>query len=351
MAVYTAIDDPSIYFNTKLYTGTGSSLATTGVGFQPDLTWIKNRDANDFHVMTDAVRGATKYVQSNSTAAEVTDTETLTSFDSDGFTVGTTAEVNTNTEDYVSWNWKAGTTTGIAGSPSITPSAYSINATAGFSIILYTGNGVAGATIPHGLSAAPTCVLTKKRATGTDAWQFGHDWLNSGTTPWNGDLQLDKNDGYYASVGYWNNTAPTSTLVSFGTGSGSNENTSTYVAYCFTDIPGYSKFGNYIGNGDNDGTFVYLGFRPAFVLTKRTDTTTNFVMYDNRRVGYNAQNNFFYANLTNDADISNPISSYFLSNGWKAYNTVSQVAGGAYIYMAFAENPLVNSSGIPVNAR
>jgi len=139
MAVYTAIDSASSFFNPVLYTGTGSSLAVTGAGFQPDFTWIKNRDAADFHVLTDAVRGATKYVQSNTDAAEVTNAESLKSFDSDGFTAGTQAEVNTNTEDFASWNWKAGTTTGIAGSPSITPTAYSFNQTAGFSINIHFG--------------------------------------------------------------------------------------------------------------------------------------------------------------------------------------------------------------------
>jgi len=151
MAVYTTIDNPGAHYSTALYTGTGSSLAVTGVGFSPDFTWIKNRDAADFHVLTDTVRGATKYLKSDTSGLEVTDTESLKSFDSDGFTVGTTAEVNTNTEDFVSWNWKMGTTTGIAGSPTITPNSYSFNQTAGQSIIQYTGNGSAGATVSHGL--------------------------------------------------------------------------------------------------------------------------------------------------------------------------------------------------------
>jgi len=343
---------PSDYFSTKLYTGTGSSNAITGVGFQPDFTWIKNRDASDFHVMTDNVRGATKYIQSNSTAQEVTDTESLKSFDSDGFTVGTTAQVNTNTEDFVSWNWKAGTTSGIVGSPSITPSAYSINATAGFSIILYAGSGVAGATIPHGLPSTPTCVLTKKRDVGVEAWQWGHDWMNSGTTPWNYDIQLNGGGPDFASLGYWNNTAPSSTLVSFGTGSGSNQTSSLYVAYCFTDIKGYSKFGNYTGNGNADGAFTYTGFRPAFLMVGRTDGIGgDEYLWDTKRNPYNVINLTLAANSTMADYTANEVD--ILSNGFKIRSTNGEInaSGGNFIYLAFAEFPIVSSNDVPGVAR
>jgi len=353
MAAYTTIDDAGLYFNPVIYTGTGSSNARTGVGFQPDLTWIKNRDVADFHVWTDAVRGATKYLKTNTyTSVNVTDVESLKSFDSDGFTVGTMNEVNTNTEKFVAWNWKAGTTTGIAGSPSITPTSYSFNQTAGFSIIKYVGNATLGATIPHGLSAAPEFVICKS-TTATEAWSTGHQGLNEGTTPWNYAVALSSTNDEYPSISYWNNTAPSSTLVTLGNGGGQNYNGATVMAYCFTPIQGFSKFGRYTGNGNVDGTFIYTGFRPAFVMCKQAGTvsSSSWMLYDSKREGINEENAYLEPNSTQEEYLTVDID--ILSNGFKLRDTAASVnnSAGSYVYIAFAEAPFVNSSGVPVNAR
>jgi len=356
MAAYTTIDDPGIYFNPKLYTGTGSSLAVTGVGFQPDFTWIKNRDTTDINILTDAVRGATKYMNSAETAAEVTNTESLKSFDSDGFTVGTQVDVNTNTEDFASWNWKAGTTTGIAGSPSITPSSYSFNATSGFSIIAYTGNDTAGATLPHGLGVAPQMIIVKK-VDATDLWAVYHQGMDAtgtsiATAPEDYYMKLDLNTAKTDALDYWNDTAPTSSLFYLGDSTVVNASANTYVAYCFANVQGYSKFGSYVGNGNVVGAFVYTGFRPAYVMAKRSDGADNWLIWDNKRLGYNESNMWIYANLSL---VEGPTYSYIniLSTGFQLTTTDTgwNAAAGSYIYMAFADSPIVNSNGVPTNAR
>ena len=347
MAVFTTINDSGSFFSTTLYTGTGSSLAVTGVGFQPDFTWIKNRDAADFHVLTDAVRGATKYVQANTDAAEVTNAESLKSFDSDGFTVGTQAEVNTNTEDYVSWNWKAGTTTGIAGSPTITPTSYSFNATSGFSVIAYTGTGSV-ATLPHGLGVAPKLIMIKDLA-GTD-WAVYHDSMDA-TAPEDYFQSLNLTAARSDNAAIWNDTAPTSTLFTLGTGTYVNASGNDFIAYCFTDVQGYSKFGSYTGNGNADGPFIYTGFRPAFIMFKKTDAVGEWVIYDTKRLGYNGANSYLEPSTTDDDDGNDQMD--FLSNGVKIRNpgSYSNTSSGSYIYAAFAEFPLVSSNDTPTVAR
>tara|TARA_R100001086_G_scaffold229480_1_gene149380 strand:+ start:13 stop:1065 length:1053 start_codon:yes stop_codon:yes gene_type:complete len=350
MAAYTTIDDAGLYFNPILFTGTGGSLAVTGVGFQPDLVWQKNRSITSNHLWTDAVRGTDSQIYCSSTSAEGTLSTVLTSFDSDGFTAGTNSDFNGSGNDIVTWNWKAGTTTGIAGSPSITPTGYSFNQTSGFSIIEYTGNGTSGATIPHGLSAAPECVICKS-TTNAEAWITGHKWMNSGTTPWNYGIELNASTGDYASAGYWNDTAPSSTLVTLGSGGGSNLSGGTVMAYCFAPIKGYSKFGSYTGNGNADGPFIFTGFSPAFILAKRTDSTGNWFIWDNKRKGYNANNNYLMSSTTGAESDATNIS--ILSNGFKFRSTDADLnaSGGDYIYLAFAEAPLANSEGVAVNAR
>jgi len=345
MAAYTTIDDAGIFFNSQLYTGTGSSLGVTGVGFQPDFTWIKNRDTTDYHVWTDAVRGATKYLICNDIADEATNAESLKSFDSDGFTVGTQNEVNTNTEDYVSWNWKAGTTTGIAGSPSITPTAYSFNQTCGFSVIAYTGNGSAGATVPHGLGVAPRMIILKRLDTTSD-WMVYHHGMDL-TAPEDYYGVLNTAAARVDSTIIWNDTAPTSTLFSIGTSTNVNGNTNTYIAYCFAPIQGYSKMGTYTGNGNADGTFVYTGFQPAYVMTKSQGGSA-WRPYDNKRIGYNPKNYFLVADTTSaegtgDVDL--------LSNGFKLRIASEPNNIQSMFYLAFANNPFVNSSGVPGTAR
>ena len=351
MAVYTAIDDAGLYFNPVIYTGTGSSLAVTGVGFQPDFTWIKNRDAADFHVLTDSVRGATKYWQSNSDATPVTDTETLKSFDSDGFTVGTTAQVNTNTEDYDSWNWKAGTTTGIAGSPSITPESYSFNATSGCSIIKYVGNGTSGATLPHGLGTADIGMIIVKAIDAVRDPVVYHKYLGATKL-----LTLNGSPAADTATNMWNDTEPTSTLFSLGDSVKSNANTENFIAYCFAEIQGYSKFGSYVGSGNADGPFIYTGFSPNFVMWKASSATSRWPIFDQARSPYNVQpSDNFSANST-AAEISGDSNCLtdFLSNGFKlrmGNDSDANGTGVTYIFVAFAHAPFVNSSGVPVNAR
>jgi len=349
MAVYTAIDSASSFFNPVLYTGTGSSLAVTGAGFQPDFTWIKNRDAADFHVLTDAVRGATKYVQSNTDAAEVTNAESLKSFDSDGFTAGTQAEVNTNTEDFASWNWKAGTTTGIAGSPSITPTAYSFNQTAGFSIITYLATG-SNATLPHGLGVAPKWIFIKSL---NDTYQFATYHVGTDrAAPEDYYMAMNTTAARVDAADYWNDTAPTSTLFSIGTDNVvNNPGSINYVAYCFANVVGYSNMGSYFGNGNVKGPYVYTGFRPAFIIAKKTSDTGNWFLWDAKRLGYNANNNYLMPSTTGAESAATNID--ILSNGFKIRSTDTELnaASADYIYMAFAEAPFVNSSGVPVNAR
>tara|TARA_R110002020_G_scaffold173602_1_gene364506 strand:- start:318 stop:1352 length:1035 start_codon:yes stop_codon:yes gene_type:complete len=344
MAVYTTIDDAGAFFEIILYTGTGSSLGVTGAGFEPAFTWIKNRADGDFHVLTDAVRGATKYIKSDTTTAETTDAESLKSFDSDGFTVGTQNEVNTNTETYVGWNWKAGTTTGIAGSPSITPASYSFNATSGFSVIKYVGNSTGGATLPHGLGVAPQVIIVKNLTTAGTNWGVYSEAI--GATKY---LVLDTDAVVDTATSLWNDTAATSTLFSIGTSSIVNTNTDSYVAYCFTEITGYSRFGSYEGNGNVNGTYVYTGFRPAFLMCKAVDSSGGWYMFDDKRAGYNVDNDTILANTTAGDEGTDKID--ILSNGFKLRHATDPNVAETYIYMAFANSPFVNSNGAPANAR
>ena len=348
MAAFTTVNDPNSFFNSVLYTGTGSSLGVTGVGFQPDFTWIKNRDAADFHVLTDAVIGATIYRRSNAISEDATNVESLKTFDSDGFTVGTQAEVNSNTEDYVSWNWKAGTTTGIAGSPSITPTSYSFNATSGFSIIEYTGNGSSGATLPHGLGVAPGLILGKRTVTNND-WVAYHSSL--GATK---NIVINTTAAPVTTTGIWNDTEPTSTLFSLGDNDKINYNTQPYVAYCFAPKQGYSKMGIYKGNGNADGTSVWTGFQPAYVLIKETSNADDWNVFDNKRPTFYDPVNPVIKPNTTAAD--NTTASYdvdFLAAGFKLTGTNggTNTFDAEYIYLAFADQPFVNSNGVPCTAR
>ena len=343
MAAYTTINDPTAFFNPTLYTGTGSSNAITGLGFQPDIVWIKNT-ASDFHVWTNAISGATKYVETNNTLVETTNAESVKSFDSDGFTVGTMNEVNTNTETFVSWNWKMGTTTGIAGSPSITPTAYSFDATAGQSIIQYTGTGVAG-TLPHGLGVTPQMIIVRNLAGGYN-WMVYHEAMDSAGR----QLKLNTTGAWTLVTTIWNNTLPTASLFSVGTNSETNQSSDTLLAYCFTPIQGYSKFGKYVGNGNADGPFVYTGFRPSWVLIKAYEDGESWTISDDVRDGYNEDNA-----TIRTANTAAQAATYMniLSNGFKIINTNTEsgASGYNYLYAAFARSPFVNSEGVPTNAR
>ena len=346
---YTSIDDPTLYFNTKLYTGNGSTNAITGVGFQPDWVWTKGRNDTYSHMLYDSVRGATKELNSHLTDAETTVTNSLTSFDSDGFSLGSFGESNDTSQAFVSWNWKAGGTASSNTDGSIT-SSVSASTTSGFSIVSYTGTG-SNATVGHGLGAVPQTVIVKRRSS-SESWMSYHEPLGN-----TGRLGFNFSDGVANSSTYWNSTTPTSSVFSIGTNGSTNASSETYIAYCFAEKKGFSKFGSYTGNGSTDGTFVYTGFKPAFLIIKNTGAAKNWYLFDNKRETFNAQDSALYPNLSNaETSVSDYNSLDFLSNGFKLRGGSTGVGDDTngsytYIYMAFAESPFVTSTGIPTTAR
>ena len=350
---YTAIDKPTDYFETITYTGNGSSLEVNGLDFSPDWVWIKKRSNAANHMVYDSVRGIKKHFHTNTNDSQVSEADNdigLNSFDSDGFTVKVNGNTNTNNHTYASWNWKAETAftndasgTGIGS----IDSAGSANDTAGFSIVTWTGTGSAG-TIKHGLSSAPKMIIVRPIAS-DGVWLVHHKDI-----PIKGQVQLQSTAAIYEHSGtiYWGGTFPTSSVFSIGTSGSVNADGVTYIAYCFAEIKGYSKIGSYTGNGNADGSFIYTGFKPAFVILKRTDATNNWHLADNKRLNpYNPTSAQMYPNLANaeaeQADLD------ILSNGFKPRqaHAFMNASGGAYIYMAFAENPFVTSSGVPATAR
>ena len=349
MAVYTTIDDPSAYFKVQLYTGDGSTPSITfddtDTDMQPDLVWIKNRDQADSHCLFDAVRGATEMLNPDTDTAEVTDADTLTSFDSDGFALGADVKVNTNTEKYVSWNWKANGTGSSNTDGSINTTATSANTTSGFSISTYTGTGSA-ATIGHGLGSIPKMIILKSRGASNIFAVYNIGMTSAPETDF---MKLSRPDATSDLDIIWNDTAPTSTVFSVGTLTDVNDSGDTNVAYCFAEKQGFSKFGAYEGNGNADGPFVYTGFRPALVMTKSVDSTSSWHIFDNKREGYNVDNDPLVAEV-NTAEATTDMID-LLSNGFKFRTSSDPNVAETYIYMAFAEAPFVNSNGVPCNAR
>jgi len=346
---YTTIDKPSDYFNTVLYTGNGGTQSITGVGFQPDWVWIKSRTEGYGHSLFDAVRGVTKAIASEGTGAEYTFSTGLTAFGSDGFTLGSGTVVNNNSQNHASWNWKAGGSASSNTDGSIT-STVSANTTAGFSIVSYTGTG-SNATVGHGLGVAPKMIICKGRSFSSSAhWLTYHEAMGN-TSAMKLNLTSAKETTHY----YWNNTSPTSSTFSLGAGTEANTSSATFIAYCFAEKKGYSKFGSYTGNGNADGTFVYTGFKPAFVLIKSTSNAVNWQMQDNKTAPHNLMVNKLFANTSAAQDTGSENTMDFYSNGFKPRGTGSSENingnGYSYIYMAFAENPFVTSTGIPSCAR
>jgi hypothetical protein len=355
------INKPNQYFNTVLYTGNASaSRAITGVGFQPDWVWVKGRSTAYYHALWDVVRTNKSALYSNTADAEDTGTGgTLGSFNSDGFTLPNESGgfVNNNGTTYVSWNWLGanGTTANTDGSISSTVSA---NTTSGFSIVSYTGNGTAGATVGHGLGAVPKMFIVK-RLNATGGWVVYNEAIGNTKI-----IELHDTGAAQTSSAAWNNTSPTSSVFTLGDYTSTNQSGGTYVAYCFADVKGFSKMGSYIGNGNADGTFVYTGFKPAFIMAKNSVYTGNWVMKDNKRSGTSALQNFGQmnpnqtenpsANLSNAENKASAFAVDILSNGFKMRgvdNAGSNWDGNTYIYMAFAENPLVGTNNIPATAR
>ena len=340
----STIEKGSDYFNTVLYNGAGGAQSITGVGFQSDFTWIKSRTAAYTHGLFDANRGVQKLLQSNSAAAEITSSAYVTSFNSDGFSIGGTQFLNGSGDTFVSWNWKAngsGVTNNAGTNGATLASTYSANPTAGFSIVTYTGNQVAGATVYHGLGTAPSMIIVKGRSNSTSGWAVGHQSLG-----WGSWLTLQTTNAVASGADLWNNTAPSANLVTLGISGIANLNNQTAVAYCFAEVPGYSAIGSYTGNGSADGAFVHLGFRPRFVIFKRTDSVSQWAIIDTERSPYNQTQRWLYPNLSAAEDDASVLAIDFLSNGFKirSPNVEVNASGGTQIYMAFAESPFKNSN-------
>jgi len=341
---YTTIDKPSDYFEAKLYTGNESNLNITGLDFAPNLVWIKDRTTDHSNCFYDSVRGVQKRLQSNNNEAEGTDAQGVTAFNSDGFTIGNSSSVNQNNDSFVSWNWLGGGSASSNSNGSIS-SSVSASSTSGFSIVSYTGTGSA-ATVGHGLGVVPKIVLVKRRSQASNWCMYN---VNVGNTK---ALYLNNDTVGATSTTFWNDTTPTSSVFTVGSDAATNGSSDTQIAFCFSEVKGFSKFGKYTGNGNADGTFVYTGFKPAMVICKKADSDTNdWFLMDNKRNGFNGQNYNLEAN-TNEAEQSNSDID-ILSNGFKTKSSGNghNTNGHGYIYMAFAENPFVTSTGIPTTAR
>jgi hypothetical protein len=319
-----------------LYTGNGSTQSITGVGFQPDLVVGKGRTyAGSGFVWYDSVRGATKWIGSYSTAAETTVTG-VTSFDADGFSVGSSAVQNLNASPYVAWNWLASNTTASNTVGSIT-STVSVNTTSGFSIVSYTGTGSA-ATVGHGLGVAPSMMIIKTRSA-VNSWVVYHQSLGNTKA-----IYLNLTGAADTNASFWNNTSPTSSVLTVNTDTICNQNGTTYVGYCFAEVPGYSAFGSYTGNGSTDGTFVYTGFRPAWVMIKSSSSAgDSWFVLDSKRTTTNVMGDYFRAESTNAEATTTALD--LLSNGFKLRTTSGAFNDATtFIYMAFAENPFKNAN-------
>ena len=356
---YTTIDDPSAYFQTALFTGNAGTNAITNTGnsdLQPDWVWFKRRDDTSHHVVFDSVRGVTKGVYPNLANAEDNLSDTVASFNSDGFTMGADTgsggSFNGNSITMVAWQWKAGTSfTNDASGTSIgsIDSAGSFNNDAGFSICTFTGTGSAG-TIKHGLNTVPKMIILKGRSE-AKAWTVYHNALGAGKS-----MALATNAAAVTNSTYWGGTEPTSSVFSTGSSTNVSGNNITIVAYCFAEKQGYSKFGSYIGNGNIDGPFCFTGFKPAFVLTKTASAAYHWTINDNKRNTFNPVDKRLYASTNGVEATDDSYDIKFLSNGFKIRSTsVSfNASGDEVIYMAFAENPLVTSTdngSIPATAR
>ena len=338
------INKPNEYFNTVLYAGNSSTQSITGVNFQPDLVYIKGRNTSlKYPTMFDSVRGASKRLMTHLTNAEDTHPTMLSSFDSDGWTSGSDDQTNASGTNYVCWNWLAGGT-GVSNTDGSITSTVSANTTSGFSVVSYTGTG-ANATVGHGLGSALDFIIVKRR-NGTMSW------CTTGTANgWDKSLFLDTTD-QNGSYTFWQSTAPTSSVFSIDGSSAVNGSSDTFIAYCFAEKKGFSKFGSYVGNqNSSNGTFVYTGFKPAFILLKRTDAVANWFMFDIKRNTYNTLNNYLWSNSSQAEAVGGTIDFY--SNGFKLFTSWTEMnaSGGTYIYMAFAENPLVGTNNIPATAR
>ena len=345
---YTTIDDPSAHFQTALYSGNGSNghvITNDGNSdLQPDFFWQKRRNEARNHILIDTSRGGASYLASNSTAAAGTDYTYVTSFNSDGFTLASGDTSSNNASGtYVAWQWKANGGTTASNSDGSITSTVQANQDAGFSIVTYTGTGNT-ATVGHGLGVAPKIIIGKRRSQAAN-WWVGGSILTSAQTLY---LNLTNAIDNVGEAGIFNVT--TSTTFKLGTDTNRNAHNATNVAYCFAEKQGYSKFGSYVGNGNADGTFVYTGFKPAWVMTKETGAAGSWVIYDNKRDTFNPETKLFSAEAASEEATYTQYD--FVSNGFKFRSSGSENSNGnTHIYMAFAENPFTTSTGIPTTAR
>jgi len=360
MAVYTTIDDPSVYFQTAIYNGNGGANTITNDGnanLQADWLWFKERSSTSSHHIFDTSRGvggSGKALYTNNTDAEAADTA-LTSVNTDGFTLANTGGFNENGQTNVCWQWKCnGGTTSSNSSGSIT-STVQVNTTSGFSIVLYTGNATEDATVGHGFSSAPDVVIVKRRSGGTGYWIVSSNNLDAqGTTggspdsPRNlylNDTTAGQSDRVIRQIN--------ATTVNLQSQASANSNGDNYVLYNFKKVQGYSDFNHYVGNASADGPFVHTGFKPAWLMIKRSDSSANWHIYDNKRDATNVVETALQAN-TNSAEFTTTNKLDFLSNGFKlrgASQSTTNADGATYFYMAFAESPFVSSAGVPTTAK
>jgi len=341
------INKPDEYFNTVLYTGDGTTPRNiTGVGFNPDWVWIKNRSIDASHFLGDRLRGDNKNLNSNSSASEEDNSAKFRSLITDGFQVGNHAGANGSGNNIVAWNWLAGGT-GVSNTDGSITSTVSANTTNGFSIVSYTGTG-ANATVGHGLGSVPKVMFVKRRSTSSDWTCYFESLGNTKRAVLNSTAVPDT-----AST-FWNSTTPTSSVFSIGTSGGTNDSSETYIAYCFAEKKGFSKFGSYEGNNSSDGSFIYTGFSPSWVMIKNIDTSaTAWVIQDSKRSssgGGNQADKRLRANASNEEETDSAVD--LLSNGFKIRSTGSFTSdANTYIYMCFAESPLVGTNNTPATAR
>jgi len=349
------LKDPSTNFQTQLYTGNGTAIGSGGKAvtfggnsdMQPDIVWIKNRDAADNHSNYDAARGTTKLLEMNNTNSETTTTEGVTTFGSDGFTVGSLAAVNTNTEDYVAWCWAAGNSGSSNTTGSINTTTTYVDATAGISLSTYTGDGNDEATVGHGLGVTPATVWILPRSNGDH--HLASNW-EAGVTAYSEKLKLNEDVAADSSTQV---TAASSTTFTLGTDANVNGDTRTYLAMCFAEVVGFSKFGTYTGNADADGPFAYCGFKPSLVIVKKASAGDGWIMFDNKRNVYNLTDLTLRVNGTDVEATDSQAAIDILSNGFKVRVSGSRinVSSGSFIFMAYAENPFGGDGVAPATAR
>jgi hypothetical protein len=352
---YTDIDDPSAFFQTALYTSTGSALSVVNTGnsdLQPDLIWIKSRSEGQLNCLFNSSHTG-EFLSSNLVAASDTSAGGVTSYNTDGFSIGTLGGINNGTNTHVAWQWKTGTAfSNDASSTSVgsIDSTGSVNTTSGFSIISYTGNGSANQSVAHGLGATPKIILIKNRTT-AGYWCMTNPRFVSVSDPNILYLQITAAEADDTNIN--GTTAPSSTVFGVDDYGAVNTSGNAHIAYCFTPIKGYSSMGTYVGNASTNGTFVYTGMKPAWVMFRKAAGTGSWAIQDNKRTPFNVQQKALFANLADAESNSADNNVDFLSNGFKLksdtanYNT----NGDTYIYLAFAESPFVTSTGIPATAR